>query len=66
MANKFQYAIVFRVPGKGWGVIGPKVKGQADLLTLLNVLGNKGWEVAGTGDFGQDSRAEILLKRQSK
>ena len=36
-----------------------------NVLKLLNAVGAKGWEVVGTGDFGADSRSEIILKQQT-
>jgi len=34
------------------------------LPNILNDLGAKGWELAGTGDVGFTGRIEIILKRQ--
>ena len=36
-----------------------------NVLKLLNALGAKGYEVVGTGDFGADSRSEIILKQET-
>ncbi len=37
----------------------------ANVLVILNKMGEKGWEVVGSGDFGGDSHSEIILKHQT-
>ncbi len=62
----FQYQILV---GKNepntviWFLNGNQSLGS-DLLQILNDFGSQGWEVAGIGDLGFDSRSEILLKKQ--
>lgn len=36
-----------------------------NVLALLNKLGGQGWEVVGSGDYGGDTRSEIILKQQN-
>jgi hypothetical protein len=36
----------------------------ANLVEILNNLGDQGWEVVGLGDLAFDERAEIILKRE--
>ncbi len=64
----FRYDILFRTTKNKkvyWVLASNPKKGGPNVLRVLNAFGAKGWEVVGTGDFGADSRSEIILKHQT-
>ncbi|MGH7664911.1 MAG: hypothetical protein ACRENI_11525 [Gemmatimonadaceae bacterium] len=67
----FQYEILIgkeedaAAGGVMWYVASDMRRSIGDHLpSILNMLGEDGWEVAAVGDIGFDARSEIVLKRR--
>lgn len=67
---QFIYDVLYQINVEGtlvWQLdsTGARVD-ELNLLNVLNHLGAQGWEVCAVGDFGNDVRHELLLKRRQR